>query len=586
VVGQEPPRHTGNRTSAQSRKSERLSSFLPFTNFLYADIRRLFSCSTKRCIHIPMWSEQSCSGIPSADAPRPDWRGQLVLRHMPAARRIAQAYRSPRHQEDLEQVAYLGLAKAAERFEPARGVQFLSYATPTIHGEIKRYLRDHGWDVHVPRPLQERARRARQARDALTAELGRAPRINEIAERLGEEADSVREALQVMTARSAHSLESLSEHAEGTAPPRALAMKAAESDGFESVLERAALRSALATLPEDERYTIGLRYIEELTQDEIASRTGVSQMTVSRRLNRALDRVRRYGENKHVPKPHAPAHASNGRPVERSLIVPVLDRDPDLGAALSAEEYERARRLAAAAALTYPTGRWSVESGDWGADGFGLLLLAGLLVRKVTVQGQTCAEVLGPGDIVQPGQVALPGSSLAAEVSWEVVDALQLAVLDGGFVSRVARWPAIAVAVAKRVAMRTHWLSFQLSICRLRRIDERLLLLLWHFANRWGRVTARGVQVRLPLTHGLLALMIGARRPPVTTAIRLLTDAGSIDRPAPAEWLLLGSPPAELGLASTAELEADAHSPGEARSKHQGDSRTATGAGASTGSAR
>ncbi len=472
---------------------------------------------------------------------------------MPAARRIAQAYRSPRHQEDLEQVAYLGLTKAAERFEPARGVQFLSYATPTIHGELKRYLRDHGWDVHVPRPLQERALRARQARDALAVELGRPPSTGEIAERLGEEPERVDEALLVMTARSAHSLEALSEHAERapSVASQAVRPSGAEADGFERVLEREALRSALATLSEDERYTIGLRYLEELTQDEIANRTGVSQMTVSRRLSRALARARRYGENGHAASPRLPEREPGDAPADRSLIVPVLDRDPDLGAALSPEEFERARRVAVAAALIRPIGSWPIETRHLRGDGLGLLLLAGLLVRKLTVQGQTCAEVLGPGDVVPPGRLTDPASSLGMEVSWEVVDGLQVAVLDNDFGRRVARWPAITAAVAERTATRAHWLSFQLSVCRLRRVDERVLLLLWHFANRWGRVTARGFEVHMPLTHGQLALMVGARRPPVTTAIRLLTDAGLIDRPAPGRWLLLGTPPAEFRLGCT-----------------------------------
>lgn len=225
----------------------------------------------------------------------------------------------------------------------------------------------------------------------------------------------------------------------------------------------------------------------------------------------------------------------------------MLDRDPDLGQDLAPEEFALARQQAVARVLRYPKGRWSTARTSFECAGaLGLLITDGLLVRKVTVGDRTCAELLGPGDVTQPWLRTGPDSSIDTEVNWQVAQPLAIALLDRGFVGRVARWPELPAAVARRLMLRVHWLSFHLAVCHMRRVDDRLLMVLWHFADRWGRVTPIGVQIDISLTHRLLALVIGARRPSVTAAVRELIESGRIESQPGSKWLLHGDPPAEL----------------------------------------
>jgi CRP/FNR family cyclic AMP-dependent transcriptional regulator len=227
--------------------------------------------------------------------------------------------------------------------------------------------------------------------------------------------------------------------------------------------------------------------------------------------------------------------------------VHLLERDPDLGGDLDGDTFALASRRLIARTKRYPQGPWEVRSTDYKAPGsLGLLLLDGLLVRKVTVGERTCAELLGPGDVTQPWLQIGPDSSVGTEVNWQVAQSMQVAVLDRQFTVRTSPWPEITAAIAGRVMLRVHWLSFHLSVCHMRRVDDRLLLVLWHFADRWGRVTPRGVEIPLSLTHSLLAYVVGSHRPTVTLALRTLTEAGLVERRSRSHWLLRGDPPAEL----------------------------------------
>lgn len=231
----------------------------------------------------------------------------------------------------------------------------------------------------------------------------------------------------------------------------------------------------------------------------------------------------------------------------RILAVRLLERDPDLGGRLSPAAFQTARDEVLARVVRFPRGPWTVRPDDFdGAENLGLLLIEGMLVRNVTVGRRTCAELLGPGDVTQPWLLAGPDASIGTEVDWRIAQPLRMAVLDRGFIVRAARWPAISAAVARRVMLRVHWLSFHLAVCHLRRVDDRILLVLWHFADRWGRVTPRGVEIDLPLTHSLLAAVAGAHRPSVTVAVRSLTEAGLIEPRPRSRWLLHGEPPEEL----------------------------------------
>jgi RNA polymerase sigma-B factor len=222
-------------------------------------------------------------------------RDRLVLDFMPLARRVAHRYGAPLQREDLEQVAFLALVKAAERYDPAHRTSFPAYAIPTIVGEIKHFLRDHTWDLHVPRQVQERALLVTRASDELAGRLGRAPTIRELAEQLALSTSDVLEALEAAAARDARSLDAPVERADGEgADTAAMGLMGHEDLGLELALERADLRRALARLSPEQREVIVLRFFADLTQSQIARRVGVSQMQVSRILRRALAAMREF----------------------------------------------------------------------------------------------------------------------------------------------------------------------------------------------------------------------------------------------------------------------------------------------------
>jgi RNA polymerase sigma-B factor len=227
---------------------------------------------------------------------RPE-RDRLVLEFMPLARRVAHRYGAPVQYDDLEQVAFLALVKAADRYDPGHGNGFSAYAIPTIVGELKHFLRDHSWDLHVPRQVQERALLVQSAGDELAGVLGRAPTIEELAGRLGFEADQVLEALEAASARDARSLDAPVERGDGDdGDVAALGLIGREDAGLGLALERADLRRALAALSHEERQVLALRFFADLTQTEIARRIGVSQMQVSRILRRALAAMREFSD--------------------------------------------------------------------------------------------------------------------------------------------------------------------------------------------------------------------------------------------------------------------------------------------------
>ncbi len=227
--------------------------------------------------------------------------------------------------------------------------------------------------------------------------------------------------------------------------------------------------------------------------------------------------------------------------------IAVLDWDPELADELSEQQLELARRQVLAEAISYPVGAWEVGPDDFdGAGSLGLLVLEGLLAREVTVGDFTGAELVGPGDVIQPWLRIGAEQSVATEIDWDVVEPLAVAVLDRAFCQRAARWPEILAAISRRLMLRTHWLAFHLAVCGLRRVDDRLLSVLWHFADRWGTVTPEGVRLDVRLTHETLAAVTGARRPSVTTALKRLTDQGCVQSLPRSRWLLLGRPPVEL----------------------------------------
>ena len=220
----------------------------------------------------------------------PAAREELVRRYLPLARRLASRFRyTGEPGDDLDQVAFLALVKAVDRYDPRRGYTFYSYAVPTILGELKHHLRST-WTLHVPRGAQERAMHVTRAARALSARLGRSPRPAELAEATGLTPEEVIEALEAADAYDALSLDAPRGEADDDAGSWVESL--GEVDPNYALVEwGASIEPALAALPERERLVIRLRFAEDLTQTEIAQRIGVSQMHVSRLIRRAIARM-------------------------------------------------------------------------------------------------------------------------------------------------------------------------------------------------------------------------------------------------------------------------------------------------------
>jgi RNA polymerase sigma-B factor len=219
---------------------------------------------------------------PSAEA-----RNALVADHLGLGRSLARRFAGRGEpQDDLEQVAFEGLVKAVERFDPERGASFAAFAVPTIVGEIKRHFRDHTWATKVPRAAKELAPRLTKATEELSSQLHRAPTVSELSEVLGVSEEVVIEALDTRGAYRPHSLNAPA----GTDESRTLEESLGADDrGFARVETRLTVDALVSSLPDRERRILELRYFDELSQDEIAARIGISQMHVSRLLRRVPD---------------------------------------------------------------------------------------------------------------------------------------------------------------------------------------------------------------------------------------------------------------------------------------------------------
>ncbi|MFD3665531.1 RNA polymerase sigma factor SigF [Streptomyces sp. NPDC058659] len=196
--------------------------------------------------------------------------------------------------EDIVQVGTIGLIKAIDRFELTRGVEFPTFAMPTIIGEIKRFFRDTSWSVHVPRRLQELRLDLARAGDALAQRLDRAPTVAELAEELGISTEEVVEGMTASNAYTASSLDAKTEEDEAGSGESTLADRIGyEDDGLTGIEYIASLKPMIASLPARERHILSLRFVSGMTQSEIGTELGISQMHVSRLLSRTLARLRR-----------------------------------------------------------------------------------------------------------------------------------------------------------------------------------------------------------------------------------------------------------------------------------------------------
>jgi CRP/FNR family transcriptional regulator, cyclic AMP receptor protein len=228
-------------------------------------------------------------------------------------------------------------------------------------------------------------------------------------------------------------------------------------------------------------------------------------------------------------------------------VISLIDADPELGDLLDPESRERAQREALTLCRRLSPGDWNVaEAIEPDSHHRGFLIVDGLISREVDVLGRRCVELLGAGDVLRPWSWDEDGSHVKAEVGWVVLEPARMAVLDHRLVVRITPWPQLGMELFSRGTRRAHSLAVSLAIAHHQRVDDRLMLTLWHLAERWGRVGPDGVAVPLPLSHQRLADLVGAHRPAVTTAMGELTKAGSISRRDDRTWLLHGAPPAEL----------------------------------------
>ena len=215
-------------------------------------------------------------------------RDEAVVELMPLVRALASRYAGRGEPlEDLVQVGMVGLIKAVDRFDVDRGVEFSSYAVPTIVGEIRRHFRDKAWAMHVPRRLKELGVRLSRVLDELTSELGRSPTVTELAEATGAEEEDVIDALDSAHAYSTRSLHAPFEDAESL-----VERVGDEEPGYEGVEQSSLLAAGLDALDVRERRIVELRFFDEMTQSQIAAEIGISQMHVSRLLRHSLDVMR------------------------------------------------------------------------------------------------------------------------------------------------------------------------------------------------------------------------------------------------------------------------------------------------------
>jgi RNA polymerase sigma-B factor len=218
-------------------------------------------------------------------------RDQLIVSHLNLVRFLASKFKNRGEPlDDLIQVGTIGLIKAIDRFDPSRGLEFTTYGTPTILGEIKRHFRDKGWSVRVPRRLQELSAKVNQANDELTNELSRSPSVEEIAKRVGASVDDVLEAMESSSAYSSVPLEGGGSSDDDDAPS-VIDHYATEDEDLAASDDRIVLEDAIRDFSPREKDVIRMRFFEGMTQVEIAERLGISQVQVSRLLRRTLRRV-------------------------------------------------------------------------------------------------------------------------------------------------------------------------------------------------------------------------------------------------------------------------------------------------------
>jgi CRP/FNR family transcriptional regulator, cyclic AMP receptor protein len=220
----------------------------------------------------------------------------------------------------------------------------------------------------------------------------------------------------------------------------------------------------------------------------------------------------------------------------------VLDEDGDLAELVPPPLRDNARQSSVATTVQLDAGQWDARvDADRAREGYGLLALDGVLVRRVGYGGRYGAELLTAGDLLRPWEFD-GDETIGFETTWRVLSGTRLAVLDHGWTERMSRFPSVGPALAGRAMARARRLAAMMAIAQQPRLDERLWMLFWELADRHGRVHADGVYLDLPLTHEVLSHLVAARRPSVSGALTKLADQGRIERDG-RRWVLRGDPP-------------------------------------------
>jgi hypothetical protein len=223
----------------------------------------------------------------------------------------------------------------------------------------------------------------------------------------------------------------------------------------------------------------------------------------------------------------------------------VLRLDPDLLGGMAEPRASHALQACQAQVMELPQGPWQVDLDGLDRSGFGLLVLSGILCRRVVQSECSGAELIGPGDLMRPWDQIRDWSSIPVGSSWQVLQPGRLAILDSEFARRASPYTEIAAELMRRALVRSRYLAILTAIIGQRRIETRLTMLFWHLADRFGRLRGEWVEIPVPLTHSTLAEMVAARRPSVSTALSRLQGRGALVR-VRGGWRLHGTVPPEL----------------------------------------
>jgi CRP/FNR family cyclic AMP-dependent transcriptional regulator len=227
-------------------------------------------------------------------------------------------------------------------------------------------------------------------------------------------------------------------------------------------------------------------------------------------------------------------------------ICHVLSEDPDLAEYLDPAQRDQAVQQCVARTARIPRGRWNTPDPGGLRAGIGLLVLEGLLLRRVGIVGRFGAELLGSGDLLRPWKAEELQDTMTLTTGWRVLEPTRLALLDETAARRFAVYPELTGRLVDRALQRSRKLAVNMAIVHQARVNVRVHMLLWVLADRWGRVRSEGVLLPFSLTHTVLADLVAARRPTVTSALSELSRQGLVISQNGDGWLLTGEPPGDL----------------------------------------